>query len=445
MSGDLLTIASSGAKAARAALDVTAQNIANASTDGYVRRSVSLADVTATNLASGTTNATLSGVRVAGIVRNADAMRSAEVRRTGSDLARATAEVGGYTDIENAVEQTGVYTSINAFEAGLQQLAADPTSTAQRGVVLQDAQNLAQSFNTASSQLDSAGATLAQQASDGVGQANTIASQLVQLNRQLIRSAANGSDQTGLLDQRDTLLQQLSGLADVTTTFAANGSVAVQLGGAGGPSLVSSAGATTLNVTTAANGTIALNVGGMAVSLSGGSLAGVQLALTKLDGTRNSLNTIAASVIATVNAAQANGADLAGGAGQAMFTGTGASDIRIALQSGDQLASAPAGAAAGSRSTANIDALNQALTSADPAGAMDKLLSGISNAVAGATTGRNTLQTIADSAKAMLQQGAGVDLDQEAVNLVHFQQAFQASGKVIQVASTLFNQLLAIN
>jgi flagellar hook-associated protein 1 FlgK len=444
MNGDLLAIASSGAKAARAALDVTAQNISNASTDGYVRRSVSLADVTSTGLATGTTAATLSGVRIAGIVRNADAMRSAEVRRTGSDLARANAQVEGYTDIENAVEQTGVYASINTFEAGLQELAADPTSTAQRGVVLQDARNLAQSFNTASSQLDSAGATLAQQASDGIAKANSVATQIVQLNQQLIRSAANGSDQTGLLDQRDTLLQQLAGLADVTTTFAANGSVTVQLGGAGGPSLVNSAGAATLNATTAANGTIAFDVGGTAVSPSGGSLAGLQLALTTLDATRTALDTVATSVIGIVNVAQTGGVDLTGAAGQPMFSGTSAANIAVPLQNSDQIATAPYGAGAGSRSTSNIDALNQTLISADPAGAMDKLLSGISNTVAGASTGRDTLQTIADSAKAALQQGAGVNLDQEAVNLVHFQQAFQASGKVIQVASTLFNQLLAI-
>ena len=45
MSSDLLSIARSGAMAARVALDVTAQNIANASSDGYVRRSVRLAEL----------------------------------------------------------------------------------------------------------------------------------------------------------------------------------------------------------------------------------------------------------------------------------------------------------------------------------------------------------------------------------------------------------------
>ena len=47
MASDLLSIAASGARAARGALDVTAQNIANASSDGYVRRSLRIEEVAA--------------------------------------------------------------------------------------------------------------------------------------------------------------------------------------------------------------------------------------------------------------------------------------------------------------------------------------------------------------------------------------------------------------
>lgn len=39
---------------------------------------------------------------------------------------------------------------------------------------------------------------------------------------------------------------------------------------------------------------------------------------------------------------------------------------------------------------------------------------------------------------------SGVNLDEEAANLLRYQQAYQASGKVIQIASTLFDTILAI-
>ncbi|OZA72473.1 MAG: flagellar hook-associated protein FlgK, partial [Sphingomonadales bacterium 39-62-4] len=80
----------------------------------------------------------------------------------------------------------------------------------------------------------------------------------------------------------------------------------------------------------------------------------------------------------------------------------------------------------------------------DPAGTMDAILFDVSGTLAGRNVTLGALQTIADTAKVALSAQSGVDLDQEAVNLVRFQQAFQASGKVMQVASDIFDTLLAI-
>ncbi|MBV8680376.1 MAG: hypothetical protein JO338_08015, partial [Aquitalea sp.] len=37
---------------------------------------------------------------------------------------------------------------------------------------------------------------------------------------------------------------------------------------------------------------------------------------------------------------------------------------------------------------------------------------------------------------------SGVNMDQEAADLIKYQQAYQASGKVLQIAQTLFQQIL---
>jgi flagellar hook-associated protein 1 FlgK len=42
------------------------------------------------------------------------------------------------------------------------------------------------------------------------------------------------------------------------------------------------------------------------------------------------------------------------------------------------------------------------------------------------------------------QSESGVNLDEEATNLLRYQQAYQAAGKVMQIASTLFDLLLTI-
>ena len=195
---------------------------------------------------------------------------------------------------------------------------------------------------------------------------------------------------------------------------------------------------------TAADGTIGFTVNGTDATVASGALAGKAQALTELATTRGQIDAVAASIVSVVNAAQANGVDLQGNAGQPMFSGTGAADLAMIATGGSAIAAAGAGSAANSRDVTNLIALRSAMADAEPAGAMNTLLFGISSAVAGRTVTRDTLDSIASTAKVALQAQAGVDLDQEAVNLVRFQQAFQASGRVMQVASDLFDSILAI-
>lgn len=444
MAADLLSIASSGARAAKAALDVTANNISNASSEGYVRRSVNVSELAANSIGSSPTSINLAGVRVTGVVRNADSFRQSEVRRTGADAARADAEVSGLENIESAVEQTGAYESIVNFEGALQQLLSDPTDTSLRASVMEQGRNFAETLNVASSSLDAVRDGLQFEAQDGVDNINLISSELAKVNLRLTRASDASSDQTTLLDRRDSLLQQLSENIGISTSFGTNGVVSVKLGNASGPSLVTGGTPATFSMSAAADGTLSFAVDGTAVTLSSGALAGKNQALSELSTTRGKLDQIAANVIDVVNTAQANGVDLEGNAGQPLFSGTSAADIAMTVTSASALATAPAGSAANSRDSSNLTALQTAMTTADPAGSMNSLLFDISSAVAGRSVTRDALSSVASTAKVALQTQAGVDLDHEAVNLVRFQQAFQASGRVMQVASDIFDSILSI-
>ncbi len=440
----LLSIASNGVLAAQTGLDVTAQNIANVSTSGYVRRSVDQTELSTPETAGSTGYGTMSGVVVTGIDRDADASQQAEVRRTGSDAARADTLVTGLTSVDNSVEQSNVYSSITQFQSDLTELSSNPTNTSQRATVLADAQNMAQSFNLASQSLASATQDLQTAAGNGVTQLNTLATNLAQLNLKIATDTSPGGNQADLLDQRDAILGQMSQLSDVTTTIAANGTVAVRVGGASGPSLVSGGTASTMAMATASDGTVSFTVGGSAATLTGGSLVGNQQALATAATTKTSLDGIANSLITTVNTVQAGGADLNGNTGAAMFSGTGAGDIAVTMTSGSQIATAAAGSPAGSQDTSNLTALQNGLNTANVSGQTNSLIFNLSNTVASNTTTQTALDAISASAQATLSSQSGVSLDTEATNLLQYQQAFQASGKVIQVASTLFDQLLQI-
>lgn len=449
MASDLLSIAKSGVRTARAGLDVTSSNIANASSEGYVRRSVSTSEIRSTTTLTNSAGLSLSGSRVTSIVRNADAFRQSEVRRTGSDAARATAEVSGLENIESALEDTGVYDAIVDFESALQNLASDTTDSSLRAAAVESGRTLAQTFNTASQALDATGEELRTDAQGGVDEVNKLAGELARINQKL--SISGSSDQSALLDQRDSLLEQLSGKVDISTSFNSDQTVTVTLGGnsssggSTGVALVSGSTAGTLSMTTATDGTVSFAVNGSAVTLSGGSIAGDSLALTQLAQTRTRLDSIASSIVQTVNDAQANGVDLDGNTGQALFSGTTAADMTMIADSGSDIAAAAAGSGAKSRDASNLTSLRSSLESADPAGDMDTLLFDVSSAVSGRTTTRDTLQALATSAEEALDAQAGVNLDDEAVKLVEYQQAYQASAKIMQVASDIFDSILAIN
>jgi flagellar hook-associated protein 1 FlgK len=310
--------------------------------------------------------------------------------------------------------------------------------------VIEAARTLAGTFNIAANGLDGVADGLHFEAGAAVADVNTLAGELARVNLRLSRASDASSDQSTLLDQRDTLLEKISTLANVSTAFAADGQVEVRLGGNAGPLLVQGGAASPLAMATDADGLITFSINAAPVTLSGGSLAGQALSLAKLKDVRDGLDTIAESLRDTVNAAQASGAALDGSGGVPMFTGAGAAGFTLAFGDGSKIATAPAGSPAGSRDPGNLDALRSALASADPSGEMDALIFDISSTVSSRRITQGALDTIAGNARIALESQAGVNLDEEAANLVRFQQAFQASSKAMQIAGTIFDTLMGL-
>jgi flagellar hook-associated protein 1 FlgK len=449
MSSNLLAIAASGAQAAEIALDLTGQNIANASTQGYVRRSANTVEVAPASSWSTANDVSLSGVTVSGIVRNADPFLQAEARNTASNAAGATATVAGLTNVEVAVEDSGLFTAIGNFNNAVTSLAQNPTDASSRALVLQSGNTMTGAFQIAAQGLSSTQSDLQGEIGSGVSQINTLTSQLASINTQLsatagkasIGSSVTTSDRANLLDQRDSLLSQISQYANISTTLQADGTANVTIGGVSGPPLITGTTVNTLSASVNADGTETLKVGNATVALGGGSLAGNQAALTKLAQIGSNLDSLAASIATTVNTAQAQGSDLNGKPGAPLFSGSTAATLAITTSAPAAIATAAAGSPAGSADTSNLSALTGAIGTLDPAGTMNQILTDISGAVNTATTTQTTLQTLSSAAAASLSAQAGVNLNNEAVNLVQFQQAFEASGKVMQTASDLFTAI----
>jgi flagellar hook-associated protein 1 FlgK len=452
MSTNLILIGSSGARAARAGIELTAQNIANASNPDYVRRSLTQSELSGTGAINYQVSSTMSGVEIGGIQRPSSELIQRRARDSGSDLARVEAEVSGLRDAESALEQSGLYRSLVDFEASLTLLESDPTDPALRAGALESARQMAETFHFAEFSLSNSRDLIEDGVSVGVDAVNSAAVELARINKELVIAREGTAARASLLDARDATLNKISQEFGITASFDQYGAAEVRLTGspipAGqqGPLLVAGNSFGQLVADIQPDGTTTFNVGGAPFSAVSGALAGRAGALANIGTQQAELDAIAAETITRANAAQAAGSALDGSPGQPLFSGNSAATISLALTSGDGLALAPAGAPAGSRDTGNLTGLIAAFGADDgPITKTDRLLLSVSSRISGLDTTRQGLAIINAGAQAEVQSQTGVNLDEEATNLIRLQQAFEANSRVIRVATEIFDTILGLN
>jgi len=77
-------------------------------------------------------------------------------------------------------------------------------------------------------------------------------------------------------------------------------------------------------------------------------------------------------------------------------------------------------------------------------GAYSQLVSQIGNKTRELDVSSSAAGKLLSEATLSIQAESGVNLDEEATNLLRYQQAYQAAGKVMQIASEMFDVLLTL-
>ncbi|MFO6446355.1 flagellar hook-associated protein FlgK [Erythrobacter sp. NE805] len=441
----IFTIGRSGLAATRRSLELAAQNVANAENPNYSRRTLTQGELVMTGSIGTNAQDSLGGVRPGTIERAESALVQRQARDASSALSGARAEFFAMREAESAIETSGLYTGLVDFEAALTRLQNNPMEPALRLSVLEGARKMAGNFRIADGTLGNARSLVQNEVSAKALTMNERAKELAAINADLVGSREGTAGRAGLLDARDKVLRQLAEEFAIEPTINANGTADVTLTGTPPVTLVSGGTAATLSVSFAADGTAGFALGATAFAPSGGAMAGRASALVGMAGLQTDLDTIAQSVIAIANTAQGAGVAADGTPGQPLLAGTGVGDIAVVLADASGLATAPAGSPAGSRDTANLAALIGALgASTGPVTRADTLLLGLSSRVSALETRSEGLKVVAESAESELLRETGVDLDDEAANLVRLQQAFEANSRVIQVAAELFDTILGL-
>jgi flagellar hook-associated protein 1 FlgK len=226
---DLLSIGSSGVTAYQRALATVSNNIANVSTDGYSRQDVNIAANEPSREGTGYVG---NGARFDQVRRQYDAFVETNLRNSNSDLAGQKpllTYVNRLIDVMGD-QSIGLTSAMNLFFKSAGDLATDPASTISRSSFLQNADGVASRYRQLNSQLQILDNETRQALDTDVGQINAYTQQLSSLNKQLSKNGDVQKQPSELLDQRDLLLQKLSGLVTIKTSFSNNGEVLVTLG-----------------------------------------------------------------------------------------------------------------------------------------------------------------------------------------------------------------------
>ncbi len=433
---DILSVGLSGLRAYQTALTTTSENIANAGTAGYVRRSATVREVTAPSDRNGATMNGM-GVQITGIGRATDAWRSLEVRATISDHARSEAGVTWLERIEGALTGDRLSDRLTAFFNAATTVAADPAATAPRAAMLESAATLAGVFTSTGHALDGAMADIDASFDSALAELNNLMGALGKVNTGLGRAAANSSGQAQLLDERDRLLEKMSGIVDLGLTFDTVGRTTARAGGEGGPVILAGDQPGIVTFVRNDEGAVSLmvhrNGESSSIQPSGGMLAGLIEAAPRIAEARTRLNAVATGFAEGMNGLQAAGDDLFGNPGAAMFA-VGATPTDLSLTLSDPRGIAAAGRGRGMRDNANLASLAALRGSGGFEADVSAMVTSNASALAGRRAVAEAHSAIRDNAVAARDAVSGVNLDEEAVDLLRFQQAYQASSRVIQIA-----------
>ncbi len=318
---DLIGIAASGVRGYRAALDAVGENVANASTTGYARRTVALVGVDPGNggpfARPGVTGL---GVDVAGLKRAHDGFLAADARGAQADNARLSAQTTWLGQIETTLAAGGqdIGAGLSAFYNAAKGLAAEPGSAVARGQFLSAADSVASRFRAAGASLVRTAAAITKEVATGVGTVNGLTTQIATLNAHLRRTQPDSASSASLADERDRVLDELARSVAIDVSEGDRGVVTVRLGDRFGATLVDGGGAAQLS----ASGDSVL-VGraraDVSAQIGGGTLGGALAGARRLTTTEAALDGIANDFATTINAAHATGVDLAGAPGGALF------------------------------------------------------------------------------------------------------------------------------
>ena len=452
-----ITNALSGVQAAQIGLDTASQNVSNMMTPGYTRQGALL---TAVNLNRGSVLSAGNGVNVPSLLRFSDSYKNLQLWQANSQLGQYTASSDYFVQLEQVMsdDSSNINGGLDNFFSALNAASVEPASTPLRQQVITSAGALGTRFNTLREVLSNQRMAVHQQRDSMVTQVNSLTSDIATLNQKIVAMTNGQFTPSGLIDQRDQKIDELANLVGIQVVNQPDGSRSVSL--RSGQPLVAGSVAATMSAAINVSGGQDLKLAFLNESFSltnstlGGKLGGLDDFENKvLMPLTQSIMDMASNLTTNVNAQLAAGFAMDGTPGQSLFNydpSSTASMLTVNPSIVPQdlgFSASPTEQGDSSNLLKVIDLKNQpvsvsSLGSVLFSDAYTQLVGRLGTDSQQNSVALDTAQTVRKQSEDSWKTTSGVNSDEEAINLMQYQQMYQANMKVIGVASQLFDSVL---
>lgn len=459
----LLSLASSGLSAHRSASQTASHNLANASTPGYARQRANLEAMDAQRFGDAYLGR---GVGLMGVSQARDRFLEAQLPSAFGNAGRSEAEAMVLTSISQLSPglPDGVPASLGAFYGSMRELSENPGSEGHRAAFVQEARQLALSFQRAAADLDQARRGVDASLEDSLPEVNDLARQVASLNRQIRAARAQGGEPNDLLDARQRAVDSLAQLTGARPIPDSDGNISLAL--PSGTAIVSQDNAAVLDTIPdpANGGHLALRItptDGTTPRLLvqgdiGGALGG---AIDARDGSllqaEQDLDNLAFELATTLNGIHQGGFALDGTTGRDLFVVTGPAGAASSLEVEPTVLADPSlvGASATAATVPGDNAQLLAMlgtettalaTGAPPAQTMADLIARFGSSAKSAISSSEADGLARDHLTGLRDSVSGVSVDEELVEMTKAQRAFEALSKVVTTTDQMLETVLKL-
>jgi flagellar hook-associated protein 1 len=459
-----LNTATTALWAQQRALDITGQNVANVNTEGYSRQRVELQSMggTAVPAIYAVNKNVGEGVNADTITRIRDTFLESRAQLEHAGTASLTVADNTLAQIEQAFREpgdTGIQAQLSDMWSAWGSVHNNSTDPGARTAVLQSTQTLVSGLHQTRATLDQQWNQNRDTLGTLVEDVNASAKSIADLNVAIRRATQSGLPTAELADKRDVLVQKLAQQVGATSAPADDGSITVAVGGA---TLVS--GGSTLGLKLIGSSDpddvasdpprIVTSPGNSLVRTEGTAAGRLTALTTTIPSYRTQLDQIAQQLASDLNAAHGKGFDQAGNPGGLLFDDGAGDPTAITAANLTMLVTDPAKLAAASLSkadaggvasadNANADAIYQlSLANTGTDATYRKMIVALGVQASTATDRLASQSVISTQVDASREAVSGVNLDEELTNMLQYQHAYAAAGKLVTVINDTLDTLI---